>query len=161
VSYLRLTRGATPVIYAAGEEFPLGGAKVLRSSADDRATILAAGITLHEALEAHRLLAEHGIAVRVIDLYSIKPIAVAAICAAARETPHLLVCEDHRAQGGIGEAVLAALAEGGTAAARFTHLAVRAMPTSGKPAEQLARHGISARDLVTAITAAAPSPPTG
>lgn len=151
ISYLRTTRARTPVIYDAGEAFPPGGAKVLRSSPEDQATIFAAGITLHEALKAHTLLAERGIGVRVIDLYSVKPIAALIIREAAERTPHLVVCEDHREEGGIGEAVLSALAREGVACSRFTHLAVRGMPTSGRPEELLAHHGISADDLVAAV----------
>jgi transketolase len=151
ISYLRATRGATPVIYAANETFPIGGSKTLRSSPRDRATLIGAGITLHEALAAADQLAREGIAVRVIDLYSIKPIDVEALATAATETGHLVVCEDHWAEGGIGDAVVAALMADGCALPALTHLAVREMPRSGKPRELLDHFGISAPHLVAAV----------
>ncbi len=112
VAYLRTTRGNTPVLYGPDETFEVGGSKVLRSSDDDKVTIVAAGITLHEALKAADVLAGEGIAARVIDLYSVKPIDADTLAAAARATGgRVMTVEDHWAEGGIGDAVAAALAE--------------------------------------------------
>jgi transketolase len=126
ISYLRTLRPNTPVLYGPDEEFPIGGSKVLREG--DAVTIVGCGITVHEALKA----ADQLDGARVIDCYSIKPIDAAALAAAARETGKLVVVEDHWPEGGLGEAVLAALAEEGVSC-DFRHLAVREMPRSGKP----------------------------
>ncbi len=153
ISYLRSTREKTPVLYDAKETFPIGGSKTLRSSEADRATVIGAGITLHEALKAADALQGEGIAVRVIDLYSVKPIDAATLRKAADETGHLVVVEDHWREGGLGDAVLAALAADGGQAPRFTHLAVREMPRSGKPDELLDHYGISAKHIAEAVRA--------
>jgi transketolase len=155
IGYLRTTRGATPVIYGPDETFPIGGSKVLRRSGADRATIVAAGITLHEALAAHAQLQQEGVAVRVVDAYSVKPIDTATLRQAAQDTGRLVVVEDHWAEGGLGDAALAAFAaEDGTAAVPappVVKLAVREMPGSGKPEELLDAAGISARHIVAAV----------
>jgi transketolase len=151
ISFLRTTREATPVLYDASEEFPIGGSKTLRSSDNDVATVIGAGITLHEALKAADQLAGEGTNIRVIDLYSVKPIDRATLAKAANETGQIIVVEDHWAEGGLGDAVLAALAQMGTAAKVFTHLAVSKMPRSGKPMELLEDNGISAKDIVEAV----------
>jgi transketolase len=148
IVFLRSTREKTPVLYGADEQFPIGGSKTVREG--DAATIIGAGITLHEAIKAADELANEGIKVRVIDLYSVKPIDVAAIQSAA-QTGHIIVAEDHWAQGGLGEAVLAALAESGTPLPKFTHLCVREMPKSGKPYELLDAAGISAKHIAAAV----------
>ncbi len=149
ISYLRTTREKTPVIYSANDEFPIGGSKVVRDG--DRATVVAAGITLHEAITAADELARSGVKVRVIDAYSVKPIDREGLAAAARATGgKILVVEDHWAWGGLGDAVLAALAEAGVNV-RYRHLAVREMPTSGKPAELLDAAGISAKHIAAAV----------
>jgi transketolase len=111
VSYLRICRGEAPVIYAPGERFPVGGSRVLRSARGDQVTLVAAGITVHEALAAADLLAEDGISARVIDAYSIKPIDAATLRTAARETGRIVTVEDHWPEGGLGDAVLSALAD--------------------------------------------------
>jgi transketolase len=149
VVYIRTTRGETPVIYGPDEMFPIGGSKVVRSSSKDVITLIGAGITLHEAIAAADRLAADGIAARVIDLYSIKPIDAATIAAAARETGRLVTVEDHRPEGGLGEAVLAALADEGVPA-RVVRLAVSHMPGSASPEEQLADAGIDATAIVAA-----------
>jgi transketolase len=153
ISYLRTTRGDTPVVYGADEEFAVGGSKTLRSSDDDDVTIVAAGITVFEALEAAETLAGEGIAARVIDCYSVKPIDGETLRGIG--TP-IVTVEDHWVEGGLGEAVLAALADSDERP-QVTMLAVRELPHSGKPAELLAEAGIdadaiaaSARKLVTA-----------
>ncbi len=155
IVYLRTTREKTPVIYGPDETFPIGGSRVVRRSGADRATVVAAGITLHEALAAHAALAREGIAVRVIDAYSVKPIDAAALRQAAAETGgRLVVVEDHWAEGGLGDAVLEAFASAGDAAGPLpsvVKLAVRAMPGSATSAEQLDAAGISARQIAEAV----------
>ena len=143
ISYLRTLRPNTPVLYGPDEEFPIGGSRVLREG--DAVTIVGCGITVHEALKA----AERLEGARVIDCYSIKPIDGATLAAAARETGKLVIVEDHWPEGGLGEAVLAALAEQG-ASAEIRHLAVREMPRSGKPDELLHAFGIDADAIVEA-----------
>ena len=130
ISFLRTTRADTPVIYEADEDFPVGGSKTVRSTDDDDVTIVAAGITLHEALAAADRLADEDIAARVIDLYSVKPIDAETI--RAIRTP-IVTAEDHWAEGGLGEAVLAAFADADDRPP-VQILAVRELP-SGKPAE--------------------------
>jgi transketolase len=155
ITYLRTTREKTPIVYDTGESFPIGGSKVVRGGSDkDRATIVAAGITLHEALKAVDVLAHEDIAVRVIDLYTVKPIDAETLADAARATHgRIVVVEDHWVEGGIGDAVLAALAEKGIGDLHFRHLAVRKMPGSGKPAEMLDDAGISTVHIVRAVKA--------
>ena len=151
VSYLRLTRGGTPVIYDAGEEFPVGGSRVLRSSADDQVTIVAAGITVHEALSAASQLAARGVSARVIDLYSVKPIDAATLRQAARDTGRIVTVEDHWAEGGLGSAVLEVFADGTDEALPIVRtLAVREMPGSAAPEDQLADAGIDSRAIISA-----------
>src|SRR5438270_2143474 len=153
ISYIRTTREKTPVIYGPKDEFPIGGSKVVRGGSDkDRVAIAAAGITLHEAIKAHEVLEQQGIAVRVIDLYSLKPIDADALAHAAEATGgRLVVVEDHWVEGGIGDAVLAALAAKGVREVRYRHLAVHKMPGSGKPAELLDAAGISTVHIVRAV----------
>jgi transketolase len=149
ISFLRTTREKTPVIYPPGESFPIGGCRVVRSSPDDRVTIVAAGITLHEALTAADQLATDDIAARVIDLYSIKPIDAETLRQAAADTGALVTVEDHWPEGGLGDAVLAVFA-GDEHHPVVRHLAVRSMPGSATPAEQLADAGIDAAAIVAA-----------
>ena len=150
ISYMRTTRAATPVIYGPDEDFPVGGCKVVRSSDTDDVTIVGAGITLHEALKAADALAEEGVNARVIDLYSVKPIDVETLRAAAEATGgRVVTAEDHWPEGGLGEAVLSAFADADERP-RMTHLAVREMPTSGKPDELLAAAGIDAEHIAAA-----------
>jgi transketolase len=155
ISYLRTHRNATPVIYGPDERFEVGGSRVVRDG--DDVTLIAAGVTLHEALAAADRLAERDVAARVIDLYSIKPIDAATLRAAAEETSAMVTAEDHWADGGLGDAVLAALAEAG-ATSRVRKLAVREMPGSATPAEQLRRAGIDADAIAAAALAALEAP---
>ncbi|MFE1802924.1 transketolase [Streptomyces sp. NPDC059517] len=150
IRYLRTSRGAMPVLYGPGEEFPVGGSKVLRRSADDRLTVVAAGVTVHEALKAADALAADGIAVRVVDLYSVKPVDRETLREAAEQTGCLLTVEDHHPEGGIGDAVLDAFLDG-RPTPRLVRLAVRAMPGSATPAEQLHAAGIDADSVVAAV----------
>jgi transketolase len=140
ISFLRTTRADTPVIYEPRDQFPVGGSRTVRSSDDDEVTIIAAGITVHEALKAAETLAGEGTAVRVIDCYSVKPIDEETIRGIS--TP-IVTVEDHGAQGGLGEAVLAALADADERP-QVSVLAVRELPHSGKPAELMAAAGIDA-----------------
>jgi transketolase len=152
VVYLRTTRSATPVIYKPEEPFPIGGSKVLRRSDEDRLTIVAAGITVQEALQAHAELEKEGIAVRVIDAYSVKPIDVDTLKAAAREAQGgIVVVEDHWPEGGLGAAVLEAFADGAEPLPRIRTLGVSRIPGSGTPAELLDACGISARHIIEAV----------
>ncbi|MEU7417075.1 transketolase [Streptomyces antibioticus] len=146
VRYLRTSRGAAPVLYGPDEEFPIGGSKVLRSSDADRLTVVAAGITVHEALRAADALAAEGIAVRVVDLYSVKPVDRAVLRRAAEETGALLTVEDHHEEGGLGDAVLDAFTDG-RPVPRLVRLAVRTMPGSASPQEQLHAAGIDAESI--------------
>ncbi len=148
IAYLRTTRKDTPIIYRNDEAFRIGGSKILKSSKTDRAVIVAAGITVHEALRAYEELKKEHILVRVIDLYSIKPLDAGTLVHAARDTGAVITAEDHFAEGGLGEAVLSALAGTGIP----VHLlAVRKMPRSGKPDELLDYEGISFRGIMEAV----------
>jgi transketolase len=150
-AYIRTTRPKTPVIYGNDESFEVGGSKVLRETADDVATIVAAGVTVFEALKAHDELAKSGIRVRVIDAYSIHPIDRTTLLRAARKTGNRLVTvEDHYAAGGLGDAVAEAVESDGVVVHR---LAVREIPRSGKPEELLERFGIGARQILHAVEA--------
>lgn len=148
VGYLRTTRGATPVIYGSDDEFEVGGSAVLRSTEHDTVVVVAAGVTVHEALAAADQLSEADISVRVIDAYSIKPIDEATLRTAATEVGRIVVVEDHRPEGGLGEAVLSALAGSD---ARVRHLAVRDLPGSATPEEQRQIHGLDAAAICAAV----------
>ncbi|MEG6551865.1 transketolase [Desulfocurvibacter africanus] len=148
MAYLRTTRMATPILYGPGEDFPLGGCKILRRNDKDVCTIVAAGITLHEALAAADMLAAESIPVRVIDLYSIKPVDAVTLQVAARETGALVTVEDHYPEGGLGEAVLAALAD---TPVPVRMLAVRKLPRSGRPAELLDYAHISRKHIASNV----------
>ncbi len=149
ISYIRTTRAATPVLYDPAEVFRVGGSRVLRSSDSDVLTIVAAGITVHESLTAVDAMAADGIHVRLIDLYSVKPIDAETLEVAARDTGTIVTVEDHWAEGGIGDAVLAAL--GGLASPpRVVKISVQGMPGSGKPADLLAQAGIDAPHIEAA-----------
>jgi transketolase len=150
ISYLRTLRPATPVLYSPDEEFAIGGSRVLRSSDGDEVAVIGAGITVHEALKAADALAEEGIAVRVIDLYSIKPLDTETLAAAAEATGgRLVTVEDHWAEGGLGDAVSSVLAATDEPP-RIVQLAVREMPRSGTPDECLAAAGIDAEHIAAA-----------
>ncbi len=147
--YIRTSRPKTPVIYRADEAFPIGGSKVLRQSAGDVATVVAAGVTVFEALKAFDELKGRGVAIRVIDAYSVQPIDATTLKLAASQTNGVVITvEDHYAAGGLGDAASAALADLGIAVRR---LAVAEIPRSGKAAELLDRFGISAAHIVGAV----------
>ncbi len=147
VTYLRTTRPKTKVLYGPTEEFPIGGSKTLRSTPKDRATLVGAGVTLHEALEAHDLLAKEGIAVRVIDAYSIKPIDGPTLRRAARETAGIIAVEDHSRHGGLGDAVAREIAG---IACPYIMLGVDKLPRSASPRECMQAQGITAADIAAA-----------
>ncbi len=149
-SYLRTTREKTPVLYGPDEEFTIGGSRTLRSGDEDAVTLIGAGITLHECLKAADELEGKGTRVRVIDLYSVKPVDSAAILKAARETGALVTVEDHWAEGGIGETVAGVLAAAGSGT-RLVSLAVTERPGSGTPEALLAAAGIDAAHIVAAV----------
>jgi transketolase len=149
-SYMRTTREKTPVIYEPGEAFEIGGSRTLRSGDDDAVTLIGAGITLHECLTAAEELASQGIAARVVDLYSVKPVDAGTLIAAADETDALITVEDHWAEGGIGETVAGVLARAGSATP-LVSLAVGERPGSGPPEALLAAAGIDAAHIVAAV----------
>jgi transketolase len=149
IVFLRTLRPNTPVIYGPDEEFEVGGSKVVRSSGDDNVTIVGIGVTVHEALEAAATLDEEGISARVIDAYSVKPIDADTLQAASEATGRIITVEDHFPEGGLGDAVLAALAEKDEHP-HVLKLAVREMPRSGKPAELLNAYGIDAEHIAEA-----------
>ena len=149
IVFLRTTREKTPVIYLPGDEFPIGGSRVVRQTDDDAVTLVGAGITLYEAVKAADVLGREGIKARVIDLYSIKPIDAATLRRAAADTRGIVTIEDHWPEGGLGDAVLAVFADSDQRP-RIVKLAVRAMPGSARPAEQLADAGIDAEHIVAA-----------
>ena len=152
ISFLRTLRPSTPVIYGPDEEFPIGGSRVVRSSEDDRVTVVAAGITVHNAIEACEQLQGEGTNVRLIDAYSVKPLDAATLQESVRSTGgRLVVAEDHWPEGGLGEAVLSALAQHGAEDLRYEHLAVNIMPGSGSPDELMDAAGISARHIADAV----------
>lgn len=147
--YIRTSRPKTPLIYGAEERFEVGGSKVLRESADDALTIVAAGVTVFEALKAHDLLKTEGVHTRVVDAYSVQPIDAVTLVRCGRATRRLMVTvEDHYASGGLGDAVAQAVSPEGIAVHR---LAVREIPRSGRPDELLNRYGISARAIADAV----------
>ncbi|MFQ5520684.1 MAG: transketolase, partial [Candidatus Methylomirabilia bacterium] len=147
--YIRTSRPKTPVIYRPDEPFTIGGMKVLRASEADRIALVAAGITLHEALGAWEQLRERGIAIRIIDLYSVKPLDREGLLAVAHATEdRLITVEDHYAEGGLGDAVLEAVATHGV---RVHKLAVKELPRSGDPEALLDRYGISARRIIDTV----------
>ncbi len=152
ICYIRTSRPKTPILYSVEEKFPIPGFKVLRQSPADQATVIGAGVTLHEALKAADQLKGQGIAIRVIDLYCVKPLDGKAIAAELSATGgKLITVEDHFEEGGLGEAVITALGDVGSAPARSIRLAVHGMPHSGKPDELLDKFGISARHIADSV----------
>lgn len=148
IVYLRTTRSDTPVIYNNNEQFPIGGSKTLQTSKQDEVTLVAAGITLHEALRAYEELKKKNIFLRVIDFYSIKPVDEEILKKATKETKAIITVEDHFAQGGIGEAVKSVLID---SPVPIYSLAVRKIPKSGKPEELLDYEEISTKAIVKKV----------
>ena len=151
IVYMRTTRGAYPTLYTPSEKFRVGGSKVLRQSPRDRVALIGAGVTVHNCLAAAEALAAKKIAARVIDLYSVKPVDVKALKEAVSVTSgRLVIVEDHYPEGGLGAAVMEALAA--DTPTRIAHLGVKGLPTSGKPEELMNAAGISRRHIVAAAT---------
>jgi transketolase len=147
--YMRTGRPKTPILYEPNETFTIGGSKVLRKSEEDQLTIVAAGVTLHEALKAYNELQKYGIAVRIIDLYSIVPIDVATLKQAAKATNNLvLTVEDHYLHGGLGDAVLNALSTEGV---RLHKMGIQEIAHSGRPDQLLDHYGINARAITEKV----------
>jgi transketolase len=156
INYLRTSRPKMPILYSKDEKFPVPGFKVLRKSDQDKATVIGAGVTLHEALKAADQLKAAGVAIRVIDLYCVKPLDGKALAAEIAATGgRLVTAEDHWPEGGLGEAVLQALALTGASPAKYKMIAVTQMPHSGKPEELIEAFGISARHIAEAVKAIA------
>ena len=147
ISYIRTTRKDLPVLYKESEEFKIGGSKILKKSLHDVVTVVAAGITVYEALKAYEELKKQGVLIRVIDLYSIKPLDTKTLEKALEETKGLIVVEDHYAPGGVGEAVKSAL----DTPRSVVSLAVRKLPKSGKPEELLEYEEISAKSIMKEV----------
>jgi transketolase len=155
ISYIRTTRERTDALYTEEESFPIGGSKTLQESDSDRVTLVGAGVTVYQSLKAAEELAKDGIKARVIDAYSVKPIDAATLRSALEDTGLLIVTEDHWIEGGLGDAVLAALAEGGQAlSGRVIKLGVTEMPGSGSPDELREWAGISAGKIAARARAA-------
>ncbi len=149
IDFLRTSRPKTPIIYNNDEQFPIGGAKVVRQNAGDKVTVVGAGVTLYEALKAADTLKGEGIGITVVDAYSIKPLGRDVILAAAQKTNNTIITvEDHYAEGGIGDAVAGELSSEGI---KVHKLAVRELPHSGKPEELLAKYGIDAAAIVKKV----------
>ncbi len=149
ICFLRTSRPKTPVIYGNDEQFPIGGAKVLRQAAGDKITVVSAGVTLHEALKAADTLKSEGVGITVIDAYSVKPLGKDVIKAAAQKTNNMvLTVEDHYAEGGLGDAVAGELSAEGI---KVHKLAVTDLPRSGKASQLLAHYGIDAAGIMKKI----------
>lgn len=148
MAYLRTARPATPLIYSKRYRFPIGGSKILKKNRKDKATVIAAGITVHEALKAYEELKREGIFVRIIDAYSIEPIDKKNIIREVEEAKKkVVVVEDHYQNGGLGDAVAGAL--GGKA--EIVHLAIKEIPRSGEPEELMEKYGINAKHIKKAV----------
>jgi len=148
MAYLRTTRPATSIIYSKNDKFPIGGSKVLKKDKDDRAVVIAAGITIHEALKAYEELKAEGILIRIIDAYSVEPLDKENISQEAKEVGgKVVVVEDHFQHGGLGEAVALALA----GKAEIINLAVKELPRSGTPEQLMEKYGINARHIKKAV----------
>ena len=148
LSYIRTTRPATPLLYSREDKFPIGGSKIIKKSKNDKATVIAAGITVHEALKAYEVLRRENISIRIIDAYSVQPIDKDNITKeVAKAGRKAVVVEDHFQNGGLGDAVAQAL----NGKAEIVHLAINDMPRSGKPEELLDKYGIDAEHIKSAV----------
>jgi transketolase len=154
ISYMRTTREATPNLYPHDEEFPVGGSKTLSATDHDVVTLIGAGITVHTCLAAHDVLGGEGISARVLDCYSVKPIDTETIRTALEDTELIVVVEDHRIEGGLGDAVLDAVAATGPLQGRIVKLAVTDLPGSATPEELRAWAGIDADGIARSVRAA-------
>ena len=149
IAYIRTSRPKTPVLYPNNEEFKIGGCKVLRSSDKDQITVVSAGVTVHEALTAYEMLKKEGIHIRIIDAYSVKPIDEETLKKSASQTNNTIICvEDHYYDGGLGDAVLNAMAKHRVLVHK---MAVKDVPRSGKPEELMELYGISSGCIVKQV----------
>jgi transketolase len=149
ITYLRTTRMDTPVIYKNDEKFNIGGCKVLKESMQDRVCIVAAGITLHQALKAYSKLQDKNISVSVIDLYSIKPFDKETLLRVVHNSSNkLVIVEDHYGQGGIGEMIKAEFCNENI---RIKSLYVDKMPRSGSPSELLSYESIDSNSILDVL----------
>ena len=147
--YIRTSRPKTAVIYDNREVFRVGGSKVLRSSQEDRLLVVAAGVTVREALKAHDLLLSEEIPIRVMDAYCVKPVDEAGLVEAASASRRtVIVVEEHYSEGGLGDAVLNAVANHKIGVHK---MAVREVPRSGKPDELLDYYGLSANRIAAKV----------
>ena len=152
ISYIRTTREKTPILYGPGESFPVGAARLVKRGARDRAAVIAAGVTVHEAVKAYDTLRAEGIEIRVVDAYTIKPIDKATLEETVKAVSGKLVTvEDHWPEGGLGDAVLEALAKQPLNDLRVVKLAVKDLPGSGTPDELMHAAGIDADAIVRAV----------
>jgi transketolase len=149
ISYIRTLRGKTPVRTPAEEDVPIGGSRIAAGAGADDVAIVACGVTVDEAVKAAEALQGDGIGARVIDAYSIKPLDAETVRAAARDCAAIVTVEDHALEGGLGDAVLEALA-GSDDRPPVVRLAVRELPGSGTPAELLRGAGIDAESIAAA-----------
>ena len=149
--YMRTTRGKTPILYSPHDEFKIGGSKIIYESRQDNAVIFAAGITLHQAIEAYNKLKKEGINICVVDLYSVKPIDKKTINALTLKIKNIIVVEDHYPYGGLGEAVLSSLSSSNLKEYNFRHLCVNKLPKSGTPKELLEYEDINADSIADAV----------
>ncbi len=150
IVYIRTTREPTPVIYTKDDTFAIGGSKAF-DQPNAMVTVVAAGITVHEARKAQKQLEKEGIGVRVIDCYSVKPIDTETLKKAASETKTIIVVEDHYPEGGLGDAVKSALFDSGNQPIKLIHLSVSKLPRSGTPEELLAFEEIDARHIMESV----------
>lgn len=149
ISYLRTTREATPVLYKPEEKFVIGGSKILKESAHDQVVVVAAGITIHEALKAYNLLKADGVDIAIVDAYSIKPLDAETIIKVAQKAKHnIVVVEDHYMEGGLGDALCSALINHSF---KIIHLGIKEISRSGAPDKLLAYHGIDARAIISSV----------
>ncbi|KKP24155.1 MAG: Transketolase, partial [candidate division TM6 bacterium GW2011_GWF2_28_16] len=149
VSYLRTSRPETPILYNKNEEFKIGGCKILRESNNDKVCIIAAGITLHEALQAHEELLKQNINISVIDLYSIKPLDTETILKIVKKSGNkIITVEDHYIQGGLGQAINSELMNENIL---IKNLAVTKLPRSGSEERLLAFEEIDAKSIIKKV----------
>ncbi|CAI7993989.1 Transketolase [Geodia barretti] len=150
VTFTRTSRPATAVVYENTETFEIGKSKVLRKSDGDKVTVVGAGVTLHEALAAHKTLQAEGINIRVVDAFCLKPVDKALMVECGKATGgRIVTVEDHYFEGGLGEGVAAAVAEDG--GVKVHRLAVTGIPRSGPAALLMEDYGISANCIVKAV----------
>ena len=147
-AYVRLARMETPVIYDTNQTFQIGKAMQIGEGTD--ATIIATGVTVAEAIKAKEQLAKEGILVRVLDMYSLKPVDKEAIIRCAKETKRMITVEDHQIAGGLGSIVCEVLAE--EYPCKVERMGINdCFGKSGKPEELMHAFGIDAEAIYQKI----------